>query len=180
MLLNPAQAVLLVIDVQGKLAYLMHERDSLFKHIQALITAAKALNIPIIYTEQAPHKIGVTVPEVKDLLPDHEPVLKDSFSCYIEPKFLKALKKTHKKKVIVIGIETHVCVFQTVADLIDNKYHPYVVVDAVSSRTEANKEIALDRMNKLGAELVSTEMIATELLRTSKHPRFKEILSLIR
>jgi nicotinamidase-related amidase len=179
-MLTPSKSVLVVIDVQGKLAYMMHERDPLFKHIQALITIAKILDIPIFYTEQAPQKIGATIPEIKDLLPDHQPIIKDSFSCFIEPSFLKALKASFRKNVIIVGIETHVCIFQTVADLIENSYPTYVVVDAVSSRSEANKTIALNRMSKLGAELVSTEMIATELLRTSKHPRFKEILSLIR
>ena len=180
MLLSPSKAILVVIDVQGKLAYLMHERDQLFKHIQALIKAAKILNIPIFNTEQAPEKIGVTIPEVKNFLVDEQPIHKAAFSCAAEPAFMSALKRSMKKQVIIIGIETHVCVFQTVADLLTKQYMVHVVADAVSSRTGANKEIALERMKSMGAVITSTEMIVTELLRTSEHPKFKKILSLIR
>ena len=180
MLLTPSESVLLVIDVQGKLAYLMHERDMLFKHMQALIKAAKILSIPIFYTEQVPEKIGSTIPEIKNLLVDEKPIHKTAFSCYLEPKFVKALKETKRKNVIVIGIETHVCVFQTVADLVYHKYNVNVVADAVSSRTGLNKTIAIDRMREMGVTITATEMIATELLRDSTHPHFKEILSLIR
>ncbi len=177
---TPENTVLLVIDVQGRLAYLMHEKEKIFKHIQALIQMARHLSIPIIYTEQVPEKIGVTIPEIKNSLQDHQPIIKKTFSCCGEPQFLKHLSSFKRKQIIVCGIETHVCVYQTVSDLLDKKYSIQVVLDAISSRTKENNDLAIDRMKMLGAVMTSTEMIATELLRTSAHPKFKEILNLIR
>ena len=173
-------SVLIVIDVQGKLAYLMHEKDKLFKNIQGLIRAMQYLNIPILYTEQVPEKIGSTVPEIHHLLSQQKPIVKTSFSCCQEEKFIKSLQALKRKQIIVCGIETHVCVYQTVSDLLDLKYPVQVVHNAVSSRSQENKEIALKRIESIGAAPTSTEMILTELLRTSKHPKFRDVLSLIR
>ena len=176
----PGKSVLLVIDVQGKLAYLMHEKENLFKHIQGLIKMAGYLKIPILVTEQVPEKIGPTIPEVTQLLPRFQPIKKVAFSCCLENTFLAKLKLLQRKQIIVCGIEAHVCVVQTVFDLVKKKYAVQVVADAVSSRHLKNKTIALDRIQSMGAEVTTTEMIATELLRTSTHPQFKEILNLIR
>ena len=127
-----------------------------------------------------PEKASRHTAEIKNFLIDERPITKAAFSCAAEPAFMSALKKSMKKQVIVIGIETHVCVYQTVADLLAKQYNVHVVADAVSSRTQKNKDIAIERMKTEGAVITSTEMIATELLRTSAHPKFKEILSLIR
>jgi nicotinamidase-related amidase len=179
-LFSPQKSVLVVIDVQGKLAYLMHDKARLFRHIEALIKTAQYLDIPIIFTEQAPEKIGSTVPEISHLFPSQVPLIKETFSCCGSATFSSALTKLKRKQIIICGIETHVCVYQTVADLIRQKYDLQVVADAVSSRTNENKDIALARMTALGVDITSTEMLATELLRTSKHPKFKNVLSLIR
>ena len=172
--------VLLVIDVQGRLAYLMQEKEKLFKHLQALIKAATILDIPILHTEQSPDKIGKTIPEIAEMVPNLKPITKASFSACSEKSFMKELKLLKRKQIIAAGIETHVCVHQTVADLLRLKYEVQVVADAVSSRSMENKSVALDRMRSNGAVLTSTEMITTELIRTSAHPKFKEILGLIR
>ena len=177
---STSETILLIIDVQGKLAYLMHEKDEILKNLQGLIQAAQILDIPIIFTEQVPVKIGKTIPEISQYFRETVPIIKATFSCCGENKFLKKLKMLKRKQIIVAGIETHVCVYQTVADLIKMKYEVQVVADSVSSRTEENKILALDRMKSKGATLTSTEMIMTELLKTSQHPRFKEILNLIR
>lgn len=177
---SPEKAVLVVIDVQGKLAYLMHDKENLFKHIQALIKAADYLNIPVIFTEQVPDKIGATVPEIAEYFHHRKPILKDTFSCCGSSEFQKTLSALKRKQIILCGIETHVCLFQTAADLISKKFAVQVVADAVSSRTQENKDIALSRLRELGADLTSTEMLATELLNTSKHPKFREVLKLIR
>ena len=173
-------SLLLVIDVQGQLAYLMHEKEKLFKHMQALIQAAGHLNIPIIYTEQVPEKIGTTVPEITQYLSHLKPIKKKTFSCCGEDQFLKALKSFRRKQIIVCGIETHVCVYQTVSDLVNKKYQVQVVADAVSSRTYENKTLALERIKSLGVPITATEMIICELLKTSNHEKFKEILKLIK
>ncbi len=177
---SPEKAVLVVIDVQGKLAYLMHDREMLFKHIQALILAADYLNVPVIFTEQVPDKIGFTVPEIANHFKTRKPIIKETFSCFGAKEFQKVLSSLKRKEIILCGIETHVCLFQTAYDLLEAKYNVQVVADAVSSRTKENKEIALKRLELLGADLTSAEMLATELLNTSKHPKFKEVLKLIR
>ncbi len=177
---TPDKSVLLIIDVQGQLARLMHDKENLFKNLQALIQAAQILEIPIIVTEQAPEKIGATVPEINQCLQGISPIEKASFSCCLSNNFKKQLKSFHRRQIIVAGIETHVCVYQTVHDLLKQKYDIQVVANAVSSRTLENKTLALERIKFLGATLTSTEMMICELLRTSVHPKFKDVLKLIK
>ena len=176
----PSKSLLLIIDVQGNLAYRMYEKESLFKNLQALIQAARILEIPILLTEQAPEKIGVTIPEISQSLQGITPIKKTSFSCWLSENFKKQLKSFRRRQIIVAGIETHVCVYQTVHDLLEAKYDIQVVADAVSSRTLENKSLALDRIKSLGAMTTSTEMVICELLRTSAHPKFKDVLKLIK
>ena len=176
----PEKAVLLIIDVQGKLAYLMHEKDELIRHIVGLIRVADIFNIPIFFTEQAPEKIGTTIPEIAGSLSGRKPLPKHSFSCCADKEFMRQLKALYRKQIIVAGIEAHVCVSQTVRDLMDQHYEVQVVSDAVSSRAEADKKCALERIRTWGGDVTSTEMIACELLRTSYHEKFKEIINLIK
>ena len=176
----PSKSLLLIIDVQGNLAYRMHEKENLFKHLQALIQAAQILDIPIILTEQVPEKIGATVPEIRQHLKNISAIKKTSFSCWLSKDFKKQLKSFRRRQIIVAGIETHVCVYQTVHDLLKAKYDIQVVADAVSSRTFENKLLALNRIKFLGADLTSTEMMICELLRTSAHPKFKDVLKLMK
>jgi len=173
-------AVLLVIDVQGELAQQMHDKATLFKNIQGLLKAADHLEIPIICTEQVPEKIGGTIADVTEFLNNSPIIIKASFSCAHSEEFIATLKAQCRKEIIICGIETHVCIYQTVSDLMDLKYKVQVIVDAVSSRTLENKAIALNRIQSLGGILSSTEMILTELLRTSTHKKFKNILNLMK
>lgn len=177
---SPEKSILVVIDVQGNLAYRMHDKDKLFRHIQALIKAAHFLNIPIVYTEQAPDKIGATVPEIAQEMMGINPITKKTFSCALEGAFMDKIRSLKRKEIIICGIETHVCVFQTIHDLMAMKYEVQVVADAVSSRSEDNKTIALKRLEGMGVTLTCVEMLVTELLRTSEHKNFKEVLQLIR
>ena len=177
---NRDQAVLLVIDVQGKLASLMHEKEILFKNIQAMIKGAQIFGIPILWTEQVPEKIGNTIPEIAKLLKDQQPIEKESFSCVPNKRFMEALLALNRKQIVVTGIETHVCVYQTAADLISQGYQLQVVCDAVSSRSSENKRIALERLKQLGAQMTCAEMILCELLKTTEDKKFKEILGLMK
>lgn len=179
-MLRPQHAVLLVIDVQGNLAERMHEKDVLFQNLKIAIRAAQILDIPIICTEQAPEKLGPTNPQLAQLLGQLKPIPKKTFSCYKTEQFRAELKRLRRKNVIVCGIESHVCVYQTVADLLAAKYRVHVIVDAVSSRILQNKWVGLERMKALGAQLTSCEMLATELIQSADHPQFKEILTLIK
>lgn len=177
---SPEKSVLVVIDVQEKLAPLMHEKDTLLKNVQVLIQAAQFLDIPILWTEQLPDKIGLTVESIRRLMPTQKPIVKKGFGCGGEKQFVDALAATRRREVIVTGIETHVCVYQTVAQLLESRYAVQVVADAVSSRALSNKDIGLGKMQSLGADITSTEMVLFELLKTAEHAQFKGILELIR
>ncbi len=171
---------LVVVDVQGKLARLMHGREGLFRNIQILIKAAKVLDTPILWAQQCPDALGPTVPEIAELLADNEPIDKASFSCCGEEQFNNRLKELNRNQILLCGIETHVCIYQTAVDLIRKGFHVDVIVDAVSSRTLENKQIAIDRMAAEGMNLSSTEMALFELLKTAEHPQFKQIAKLFK
>ncbi|MBM4025485.1 MAG: hydrolase [Planctomycetes bacterium] len=171
---------LIVVDVQGKLAQLMVDKEALFKNIRILIQSARILDIPILWCQQAPEALGPTVPEIAELLTGLEPIDKAGFSCCGQEQFNAQLNTLGKEQVLLCGIETHVCVYQTAMDLMEGGLDITIVADAVSSRTEPNRQIALSRLAAEGAHLSSTEMAIFELLRTSKHPHFREIAKLIR
>lgn len=178
-MISANQAALLVIDVQGKLAGLMHSQMYL-RHVQGIIKAAQILNIPILLTEQAPDKIGGTVPEIRNLLADQAPLVKQTFSCCGEPAFMDAFTKLGRSQVIVTGIEAHVCVYQTVRDFLRSHHEVHLVTDAVSSRAGHNSAIGIKRSEDEGAVLTTTEMIITELIQSTSHPNFREIMALLK
>lgn len=171
---------LVVVDVQGKLARLMHNKEALFKNIQILIKAAKILDIPILWCQQCPESLGPTIPEISQLLAGIEPVNKAAFSCCGPEQFNIRLNKLNKNQVILCGIETHVCIYQTAMDLLRKGFNVDVIADAVSSRTQENKEIALQRLSAEGVNISCTEMALFELLRTAEHPQFKNIAKLVK
>lgn len=173
-------SALVVVDVQGKLAQLMHEKDILFKNVQILIKAAGILDIPILWCQQCPESLGPTIPEIAELLTDSHPIDKAAFSCCGAPDFNDALNKLSRRCMILCGIETHVCIYQTAADLLAAGYSVEVIADAVSSRTLANKQIALQTLAAKGASISSTEMTLFDLLKTAEHPKFKQIAKLIK
>jgi nicotinamidase-related amidase len=172
---------LVVIDVQGKLAQLMAQKEALFENLQKLIKGVQVLELPIIWNEQLPEKLGPTTPEIAELLVQStRPIAKSSFSCCGNPPFMEALKATGRKQVLLTGIETHICVYQTCRDLLDLGYEVQVVTDAVSSRTPENRQIGLERMKEAGATATSTEMALFELLRVAEGPKFKQITKIVK
>ena len=171
--------VLVVIDVQGKLASLMHDRERLYDNTARMIRAAAVLDIEVICTEQHPDGLGPTVPEVAGHL-NVQPIPKFAFSCCGEPAFETALKLTECTQVLLTGIETHICVYQTAVDLLTGGYEVYALTDAVSSRTVGNKLIGLDRMKDAGARLTSVEMALFELLEVAGGDAFKEIIKIVK
>ena len=128
-MLQPDQSCLVVVDVQGKLAGLMHDKEMLFENVKILIKAAGILEIPIIWCQQYPKGLGATIDEVAELLEGNEPIDKVSFGCGGDEKFCERLESLGKKNVIVCGMETHVCVYQTVRYLLDEKYHVELIAD---------------------------------------------------
>ncbi|USE33829.1 hydrolase [Endozoicomonas sp. SCSIO W0465] len=179
-MLNLDSTVLVVVDVQGKLATLMHEHQPLLHNIATMVKGAKLLNIPILWLEQIPEKLGGTVPELANELSDVSPVKKTSFSACGEPDFISALEQTGSRQVLLSGIETHICVYQTAMDLLAGGYEVEVLVDAVSSRTLQNKEVALDKMSALGADLTTVEMALFELMKSADAPQFRDVAKLIK
>jgi nicotinamidase-related amidase len=179
-MLDIQKCCLVVVDVQGKLAQLMYEREVLFKNIQILIKAAKSLAIPIIWCQQCPEALGATLPDIANLLTDNKPINKASFSCCSEEQFNSKLKALGRQQVLLCGIEAHVCIYQTAVDLCKKGIKVDVIADAVSSRTLENKQTAISRMKTEGININCTEMALFELLRTAEHPKFKEIAKLIK
>jgi len=178
-MLKTGNAVLVLIDVQGRLSELVDGADALFKNLHRLLEGMKVLEVPVIVTEQIPEKLGQTRDEFQSFITE-APVTKTAFSCYGEPMFVNVLEKTNHRHVILCGIETHVCVYQTARDLLAAGYEVYVVTDAVSSRDPANKALALRRMEAEGVKLTGTEMVLFELLGDAKAPQFKSILNIVK
>ncbi len=145
-----------------------------------MIRGVQVLGIPIIATEQYPQGLGPTIPAIAQLFSKVQPIPKLSFSCCGDERFMKELKALNRTQVLIAGIESHVCVYQTAIDLLDSGYEVQVVADGVSSRTAENREIGLQRMSRAGARLTSTEMALFELLKIAKGDKFKEISQIVK
>ncbi len=172
---------LLVIDVQGKLAQVMHNKESLFDNLERLIKGARVLDLPIIWTEQVPEKLGPTTPALAELMADvARPISKASFSCCGVAPFTEQLATSGRRQVLMTGIETHICVYQTSLDLLSQGYEVQLVIDAVSSRTAENRQLGIERIQAAGGILTSTEMALFELLRVADGPQFKEIARIVK
>jgi nicotinamidase-related amidase len=179
-MLNQNDCCLVVVDVQGKLAQLMHDKETLFKNTCVLIQSAKILDIPILWCQQVPAALGPTIPQIAELLTDNQSINKSSFSCCGCDEFNSKLEKSGRKQILLSGLETHVCVYQTAADLLAKGYSVEVIADAVSSRTLDNKQIGLNRIAAEGARVSSTELALFEILKSADHPHFKQIAKLIK
>jgi nicotinamidase-related amidase len=175
-MLQTEHTILVLIDVQGNLAHAMHNKDSLFENLKKLIQGVQVLNIPIIVTEQYPKGLGPTLPDIAALLPSGtQPISKVHFSCCGDATFMQALTNYNRRQVLVGGIETHICVYQTTAELVQHGYEVELVTDAISSRTAENRELGLTKMRQLGAGSTSVEMALFELLQVAGSDQFKQI-----
>ncbi|MFS1468049.1 hydrolase [Vibrio splendidus] len=171
---------LVVVDVQGKLARLVDESDTLISNCGKLIKGAQVLGLPIISLEQNPEKLGATVDELNDLLSDAKPIPKFTFNACDEPKFVEAVQVKDVDTWLVCGIEAHICVYQTAMGLLDLGYKVQVVGDCISSRTALNKDLAIRRLADAGVQITGLEMSLYELVKDCRAPEFKSILSLVR
>ena len=181
MRLKPENTVLTVIDVQGKLAELMHQKDELFKNLKILIQGAQAMEIPILWLEQLPEKLGSTREEIAPLLKNStNPIAKTPFSAWFSPEYKEALTQYGRNQIILCGIETHICVYQTAADLLTSEFEVTVAADCTSSRTAENKSIGLENIRDHGGRISCTESILFESLATPEHPVFRMISRLVK
>ena len=178
-LLAQNNSVLLIIDVQERLVKAMANREEVEESIALLQQGMEILGLPSLLTEQYPRGLGATVASIAANKHDSEVVEKTSFSCCGETSFWPALEKLGRKQVIVTGMETHVCVLQTVLDLIQAGYQVHVPIKATCSRDDANRDNALRRMEQAGAIITNVESILFELLRAAGSPEFKSISKLI-
>jgi nicotinamidase-related amidase len=176
--LDAEQCALIVVDMQKKLLPPIWEKERLVRNVQLLIRLAGILKIPSIVTTQYAKGLGETVPDIADMLPNTPAIDKLMFSCFGSDAFCSMLKRLpgQRTTVLLCGMETHICVMQTALGALREGYLVHVASDAVSSRTELNWRIGLDRMRAAGAILSSAEMMLYELLRSSGAPAFKELL----
>ena len=179
-MLNLDNTALVIIDIQGKLWNVMYEKEALLENAQKLAKGMQVLGVPIILTEQNPKGLGPTVPELMQLLPDVKPIPKFEFSCCRNRDFQLALDNLKRKQILICGIESHICVYQTTLALLSSGYEVQVVADVVSSRVVKNREIALTRVQSEGAKVTTSEMALYELLQTAESPQFKEMLKVIK
>ena len=179
-MLKRDEAVMIFIDVQRRLAEKMHDKRLLFNNLECMVASAQKLDVPILITEQLPEKLAGTSERFRLMLEHIMVIEKSSFSCCGEPVFAEAFQALGKKQAILVGIEAHVCVYQTALDLMEQGVDVYVVADAVSSRTVENKDWALQAMRDAGAKVIPTETAVFALLRDAADPCFKELLNLIK
>jgi hypothetical protein len=179
-MLDRNTSILIVTDIQGKLASLMHERESLFRNAGILIEGVKVLGVPILWVEQYPKGLGPTVPEIASHLAGLSPLPKKSFSSLRDPAIRAAFEGHHRFQAILTGIETHVCIYQTVMDLLALGVETYVPVDAVSSRTPGNRQVALDAIARAGGHLTSVETLLFEMLGVGEGDEFRRIVRLVK
>ncbi|MBQ7764592.1 isochorismatase family protein [bacterium] len=177
MIINQDNCLFLIIDIQEKLLNAVFNKESLEKKASILSKAANLLNIPLLVTEQYPKGLGETIENLKY---NAQIFVKDDFNALNNDDLLKAIKESNRNQIIVLGIETHICVHQTVAALLAENYNITVVSDACGSRAENEYLSALDVMKTNGASIKTTEMILFELLKTSKHEHFKAVQALIK
>ena len=179
-MLSRIDAVLIIIDIQGNLAQTMYDKENLFANAVKLIKGFKVFNLPIILTEQIPQKLGQTIPVISQELNGIVPIAKETFSCWDDRNFTEQLEGLRRRHIVLTGIESHICVYQTALDLIQNRYNVYLATDAVSSRTPGNRQVGISAIKSAGAHLTSTEMVLFELLRTAADPKFNGIFKIVK
>ncbi len=173
---------IIVVDIQEKLAPHLSNSDCMLIQVEKLLTAASLFNVPVTIAEQYPKGLGHTMPQLKSFI-NANVIEKESFSCFGEPNIVEALdsyRSSGKDTLIVVGCEAHVCVLQTVIDALTLGYRVVVVDDCISSRKLSDKSLAQARLEKCGAEFVSTEMVLFEWAVSKNHEHFKAMSQLVR
>ncbi len=179
-ILTRENAALAIIDFQEKLVPMVWKKDEVLKNAGLMIKAAGIYGIPILMTEHYPRGLGVTVPEVKELLPGTRPFEKVIFSAFGSNEFHETLTEMGIETLIIIGIESHICVNQTAHDALELGFKVHIISDAVSSRTERDHWVGIEKMRTSGAIISSTETALYELQYRADTPEFKELLRLVK
>ena len=180
MTFNKENTVGLVIDMQEKLLPHMYNNEEVKNNSIKIIKGLKALDIPIIFTQQYTKGLGETIPEISEIVEEFSYIEKSAFSCYREKNFLDTLNSIGKKNVVIVGIESHVCVLQTALDLTDNNFNPIIVTNAIGSRKPEDKEVSIWRMRNSGSTMTTYESILFELCKKAGTDEFKSISKLVK
>ena len=182
MLIEADTSCLIVIDIQQRLAAAMQAPAETVKNARILLTAAAELGVPALVTEQYPRGLGRTVPELAPAVEaaGAQVIEKLHFSSMNEPAFAAAFAATGRRQAVIAGMEAHICVMQTAAQLMQAGHEVFVVTDATASRTLASEQACLDRLQAAGAGIVTTEMVVFEWLGQAGTPAFKALLPLIK
>jgi nicotinamidase-related amidase len=177
MLMEAEDSLFLIVDEQMSLMPKVFETERVVAVTQKLIGIARELSVPILITEHYPEGLMKTIPEVVDCLgPDYKPLTKTSFSCYGDENFRKTLEDSDRKTLVMVGIETHICILQTALQCKEAGYRVFVLSDGVSCRNKFDHVMAMGRITRGGVELVSWEMVAYEWMRRADTPDFKKVL----
>lgn len=179
-MLNVIDTTVVVIDVQEKLFRVMHNKERLLDNLTRLLRGLQKLHVQVIFTEQNPAGLGRTISEIRNLYAEFNAIPKMSFSAASEVSFMNRLKKSECGKVLLCGIEAHICVYQTAIELKELGYHVQLLVDCIASRSPENVILAVDRLMSEGIYPTGMEMALFELMRTATHSDFREIQSLIK
>jgi len=171
---------LVVIDMQEKLFPAISNNEILLENIEILIRGFQLFDFPIVVTEQVPDKLGKTIDRISTLFKQVKPIIKSSFSCLGESNFIKLVENHNPSEIILVGVETHVCVYQTALDLIKEKKHVEVVANGVSSRDGDNHLVALSRMQNQGVLLNTVEMLLFDIQKKAEGDTFKKIIKLLK
>lgn len=174
------RTVLVVVDVQERFRDLIHGMDQVVTGSSRLIKFCQQLNVPILVTEHYSRGLGVTVTELRNLFKPLKPIEKIHFSCAGDQGFQKALSNTGRDQIILCGIETHVCIYQTAADLIREGKQVAVAVDAVSSCNLSDRQIGLNRMSEMGVQSMGVQMLMFEMLYLAGTRDFKTVSNLLK
>jgi nicotinamidase-related amidase len=177
---NADDSILLVIDPQEKLVRMIHNHEEVVQTISRLLKFASIFRIPVVLTEHYPQGLGHTVDEIKQDLPEYQPIVKRVFSCFGVPEFSDALSQAGRKRLLVAGIETHICVCQTVLDAIHRGYQVQVIADAVGTRRREDHQMALGRMRQAGAVITTSEAVLYEVTERADTQEFKRLLDLVK
>lgn len=178
--LNPDECLLLLVDIQKSLFDLCVDRDRTVSNTSALIEVAKVFNIPVVFTVQNPDKLGGFLPELTGMISEPELFSKMEFDAFENEKIARAIRRTGRKTLLLAGTEGHICIFHTALGALRLGYRVHVPVDAVTSRSELNRQTGIHYMDRAGAVISSTEMIIYQLLHKAGTKEFRTLLPLLK
>lgn len=180
-MLDIENTMVVLIDIQERLVEMLNKQEPIIKHSSTLANAANIMNIPTILTEQYPKGLGKTIFQISSVIDKNTPIIeKTSFSAMLADEFKEQIQAAGKKNIIIGGIETHICVYQTVIDLINAGYNVIVAKDACASRSTDCFKTGIQLMKDAGAQIANVEIVLFKLLKTSENPYFKVIQALIK